>query len=140
MWISRNLKTKCMKKGHFLHKNIFNDVTYWHNAIVHWLVIATLFVNVVVFVLLFIYVHPSDVAIRLQYNVFFGTSFDGLWWQAYVLAGVGLVFFMIDLVVGYTLYSAKERVAAYITLLGALFVNIALLIAATSIVFNNYFL
>lgn len=129
-----------MRKGHFFHRNIFNDVAYWHNAIVHWLVIASVLVNFGVLILLAFYVHPSDLEIRLQYNVFFGTNLAGPWWYAYVLAGMGFVFFVIDLIVGYVLYNARERIAAYIALLGSLFVNIALFIAAVSVVFNNYFL
>jgi hypothetical protein len=51
---------------------------------------------------------------------------------------MGMSFFLIDLIIGRVLYNAKERVAAYIVLLGALFANIALLIAALSIVLNNF--
>ncbi|MFA5986928.1 MAG: hypothetical protein WC819_06300 [Parcubacteria group bacterium] len=129
-----------MKQRNFLYRNIFNDIAYWHNAIVHWVAIATFLINVIVWCAFLFYVHPSDVPIRLQYNVFFGTSLHALWWHAYILACAGLVFFMVDLIVGYVLYNAKERVAAYIVLLGALFANVALLIAAISIVFNNFFL
>ena len=120
------------------YNNLFNDVAYWHNAIVHWVVIATLFINIGVIVLFAFYVHPSDLPLKLQYNVFFGTSMSAVWWQAYLLPVVSIFFFLIDLVIGHVLYISKERVAAYIVLLGALFASVALFIAALSIVLNNY--
>jgi hypothetical protein len=116
----------------------FNDITFWHNAIVHWVIIAVIFINIGVVILFAFYVHPSDLPLRLQYNVFFGTSLHTPWWQAYILPIMGMSFFLIDLIIGHVLYNAKERVAAYIVLLGALFANIALLIAALSIVLNNF--
>lgn len=129
-----------MKNDHAVKRNIFNDVAYWNNAIVHWVVIATVFINIGVFALFAFYVHPSDLPLRLQYNVFFGTSLHAPWWHVYALPLVGLIFFLIDLVIGYVFYGIKERVAGYIVLLGGFFANIALLIAALSIVLNNYFL
>jgi hypothetical protein len=125
---------------HSIKRNIFNDVEYWHNAIVHWVVIATILINVSVIILLAFYVHPSEFPLRLQYNVFFGTSLLTAWWNAYILPLVGFIFFLVDLLVGYVLYDAKERIAGYIILLGGLFANVALFIAALSIIFNNYYL
>jgi len=120
------------------YNTLFTDVAYWHNAIVHWVVIATIFINIGVVLLFMFYVHPSDLPLRLQYNVFFGTSLHAPWWHVYLLPLMGFVFFGIDLVIGHVLYKSEERVAAYIVLLGALFANVALFIAALSIVLNNY--
>lgn len=129
-----------MKNNHAVKRNIFNDVEYWHNAIVHWVAIATVFVNAGVVILFIFYVQPSNLPLRLQYNVFFGTSLHAPWWHVYALPLIGLIFFFVDLIIGYVLYNAKERVAGYIVLLGGLFANVALLIAALSIILNNYFL
>jgi hypothetical protein len=129
-----------MAKYHIINTHTFDDISYWQNAIVHWAFIATMFVNISVWILLGFFVHPTELPLRLQYNVFFGTSLHTPWWYAYMLPLMGMVFFLIDLMVGYILYRAKERIAAYIVLLGALFANIALLIAAVSVVFNNFIL
>lgn len=129
-----------MKNNHGVKRHIFNDVEYWHNAIVHWGVIATVFINMSVIILLVFYIHPSVLPLRLQYNVFFGTSLHASWWHVYALPLIGLIFFLVDLIIGYVLYNAKERVAGYIVLLGGLFANVALAIAALSIILNNYFL
>lgn len=127
-----------MNQQHVQYNTELNDVTYWKNAIVHWVTIAIAFINIGVIVLFAFYVHPSDLPLRLQYNVFFGTSLHAPWWQAYLLPFMGMMFFLIDIIIGYILYNAKERIGAYIVLLGALFANIALLIAALSIVLNNF--
>lgn len=120
------------------HKTIFTDVAYWNNAIVHWLAIAIVFINIGVVVLFAFFVQPSDLPLKLQYNVFFGTSLHAPWWGAYILPAMSFLFFIIDLVIGHVLYQAGERIAAYIVLLGALFASVALFIAALSIVLNNH--
>lgn len=127
-----------MSNHHIISRNIFNDTAYRHNAIVHWVVIATIFTCVGSTILLAFFVHPSDVSIRLQYNVFFGTSLEAPWWQAYLLPVMGFIFFLVDVMISHVLYISKERVAAYIILLGGLFAQIALLIAVVSIVVNNF--
>ncbi len=121
-----------------LNQDPLQNVSFWNNAIVHWMIIANIVLNLGVVVLLAFYVHPSDVLIKLQYNVFFGTSLHVEWWKTYSLPLVGMVFFVIDLLIGNVLYYTKERVAAYIILLGALFAHVALAIAALSIVLNNF--
>jgi len=55
-------------------KIILTDVAYWNNAIVHWLAIAIVFINISVVILFVFYIQPSELPLRLQYNVFFGTS------------------------------------------------------------------
>lgn len=129
-----------MNNKKMIFHNKKHDVDYWRNAIVQWVSIIALCINVGCVVLFVFYVHPSDTPLRLQYNVFFGTSLYKTWWYAYMLPLVGLLFFLVDLAVGYVLYSVKERVAGYIVLLGGLLANVALFIAGLSIVLNNYFL
>ena len=119
-------------------KTIFTDVAYWNNAIVHWLVIAVIFINIGVVGLFAFYIHPSELPLKLQYNVFFGTSLHAPWWGAYTLPAMSFVFFVIDLTIGHVLYRSQERIAAYIVLLGALFASVALIIAALSIILNNH--
>ncbi|MCK4636167.1 MAG: hypothetical protein KAT32_04880 [Candidatus Moranbacteria bacterium] len=121
-----------------LNRDPLKDVSFWNNAIVHWIIIANIVLNLGVIAFLLFYVHPSEVPIKLQYNVFFGTSLHVEWWKTYSLPLVGMVFFVIDLLIGNVLYYTRERIAAYIILLGALFAHIALAIAALSIVLNNF--
>jgi len=118
-------------------KTIFTDVTYWNNAIVHWLAIVIVFINVGVVVLFVFFRQPPDSLLKLQYNVFFGTSLHAPWWNVYFLPAMSFIFFIVDLIIGYILYRVQERVAAYIVLLGALFASVALFIAALGILLNN---
>ena len=121
-----------------INSNYAENVSYWNNAIIHWMIIVNVVLNLSVVAFLAFYVHPSDVLIKLQYNVFFGTSLHVEWWKTYALPLVGMAFFVIDLLIGNVLYYTKERIAAYIILLGALFAHIALVIAALSIILNNF--
>lgn len=121
-----------------LNHDPLKNVSYWNNAIVHWMIITNIVLNLGIVALLAFYVHPSDVLVKLQYNVFFGTSLHVEWWKTYSLPLVGMAFFIIDLLIGNVLYYTKERIAAYIILLGALFAHIALVIAALSIILNNF--
>ena len=73
------------------------NMSFWNNAIVHWVIIATVVLNICVVVLLAFFVHPTDIMIKLQYNVFFGTSLFTKWWQTYILPLMGLIFFLVDL-------------------------------------------
>lgn len=114
------------------------SISFWNNTIVHWAIIGNLVLNLGVIVLLVFYVRSSDAMIKLQYNVFFGTSLFVSWWQTYILPLICLLFFLVDLFVGSILYKYKERVAAYIVLLGALFTQISLIIAILSIIMNNF--
>ncbi len=129
-----------MKYHKIIPQTMLRNTAYWHNAIVHWVMIGMFFVWVAGVVILAIFVHPSDVPLRLQYNVFFGTSLHAPWWQAYLIPVVGALFAVVDFLIGRMLYAAGERVAAYSVLLGGLFAEVAMLIACVSIVMNNFFL
>lgn len=115
-----------------------SDVGFFQNAIVHWLVIGTLFISFSLFVVLLYYVHPSNIQLKLQYNVFFGSSLYSSWWGAYVLPLMAIFFFLVDLGLAYYLYLSKERVGAYILLLSAFFVHLALSISIISLILNNF--
>jgi hypothetical protein len=122
-------------------KNVFDplqNISFWNNAIVHWMIISALVLNIAVIILLAFFVHPTEMMIKLQYNVFFGTSLHVQWWQTYALPLIGLAFFAVDLLVANVLYYSKERIAAYILLLGGVFAQIALVVAALSVILNNY--
>ncbi len=114
------------------------DVTFIKNAIVQWLIIIILIMNIVIVAGLWFFVEPESAFLKLQYNVYFGTSLFAPWWGGYILPAMSFVFFLIDIFLAYMLYVIKERIFAYSILLGAFFVQIALAIASLSIVLNNY--
>ncbi len=122
--------------GMFFHSQ--SNVTFIKNAIVQWLIIIVIVMNLLISTGLWFYTDKSIVFIKLQYNVYFGTSLFAPWWGAYILPAMGFIFFLIDIFLSYMLYVIKERIFAYIILLGAFFVHIALGVATLNIILNNY--
>lgn len=114
------------------------DVSFGKNAIVQWMIIITFIMNLLIVAGLWFYVDQSVTFIKLQYNVYFGTSLFVAWWGAYILPAMGFLFFLLDVFLAFILYSIKERIFAYSILLGAFFVQITLAVASYSIVLNNY--
>lgn len=114
------------------------NVTFTKNAIVQWLIIIILVTNIITVVGLWFFIDIESVFIKLQYNVYFGTSLFAPWWGPYILPAMGFLFFLIDIFLAFMLYTIKERIFAYSILLGAFFVQITLIVASLSVVLNNY--
>lgn len=113
------------------------NTPFLSNAIVHWISIAVGLIALCVVILLAINISEAIPSIRLQYNVYFGTSLHASWWSPYILSVIGVFFYILDFVLAYTLYNVRQRIAAYALLMGGLFAHIALLVAVISIVLNN---
>lgn len=124
-----NLKEKIR---HFFAQEFFR------NGLVHWILIASLFVNLVNWGALAYFVRRVDFPIILHYNVYFGVDILGSWWEVYFLPGVGTFFWLINAILGYFFYRRKERVATYLFLLGAFIIQTGLLIAEASIIKINF--
>lgn len=114
------------------------NVSFFRNAIVHWLLIGVIVLSVSAFAILLYFVHPSLAQIKLQYNLFLGTSKYGTWWQIYLLPITAFAFFIVDLLLAYMLYGLKERIGSYVLLLAAFFLHVALLIAIVGLILNNF--
>ncbi|TAK97075.1 hypothetical protein EPO05_00220 [Patescibacteria group bacterium] len=111
---------------------------FFQNSLVHWMLIAACFLNVGTWLAMAFFVRPVDYPIILHYNVYFGVDIMGDWWQAYSLPGVALVFLLINLSMAYTFYARKERIAAYLFLIAAFFVQLGITIASATIIRINY--
>ena len=111
---------------------------FFHNPLIHWVVIASLFVNIASWVVLAIFIKPTDLNIILHYNVYFGVDIIGKWWQVYFLPAVGTTFLVVNFILAYFFYCQKERVASYLFLLASFIIQAGVLIAAASISRINY--
>jgi len=111
---------------------------FFRNGLVHWILIASLFVNLVNWCVLVYFVRPVDFPMILHYNVYFGVDILGSWREAYFLPGVGTFFWIVNTILGYFFYLRKERIATYLFLLGAFIVQAGVLIAVASIVKINF--
>ena len=111
---------------------------FFHNPIIQWLLIVSLFFNLVDWGLLAYFIRPSESAVILHYNVFFGVDILGEWWQAFLLTGTGTLFLLTNLLLAYLFYQGKERIASYLFLLGTFFIQLGILISCAAVIRINY--
>lgn len=113
-------------------------VSFWNNMLVRTLISAILLMILVNSALLFFFIRPSETPIVLHYNVYFGVDLLGIWWQAYMLPVLGLLFFGGHVLLARRFYERTERIACHLMLLSATFLSLGLLIAGVSVSFINY--
>jgi len=111
---------------------------YFSKPMVLWLLSLILLANLAEWTLLFIFIKPVDLPLILHYNVYFGVDVTGSWKQVYFLPAIGLFLFIVNWLLSLYFYKNQERVAAYLLLLAAFFIQLSLLIAAASVIMINY--
>lgn len=111
---------------------------FFKNAIVHWLLIASLIINIACWGVLWFFIKAVDFPIILHYNVYFGVDIIGAWWQAHILPLIALAITAVNVVLAYSFYKQAERILSYILLLAAFLVQIGGAIAVSSIIMINY--
>jgi hypothetical protein len=87
------------------------------------LLLLGLFPLMASFILLGGIIFPLSIPVVLQYNVYFGVSLLGDWWQVYLLPMVGIVLYGIHVFLAAHYYALCERVASYLLLLAACFLG-----------------
>lgn len=110
---------------------------FFKNPIVHWTSIAGAFLNLANWVLLAVFIRPSDYLI-LHYNVYFGYDVVGDWRQVFFIPSLGLVFLLINFFLACRFFRKRERIASYILLLASIMAEIGLIIASVGVVIVNY--
>src|SRR5688572_23331888 len=113
-------------------------VRFSQNILVRILAGSGLFLGVLSLGLFFFFIRPTEKLLILHYNIYFGVDLLGLWWQVYILPGLSLLLFIGHFMLARFFYYRKERVAAYLFLLGFVFLALSLLIASIGIVYINY--
>lgn len=121
-----------------MQKESFIAREYFKNALVHWILIASLVINAACWGVLAFFIRPVDFPIILHYNVYFGVDIIGAWWQAYSLPLVSMVIMAINVSLGYFFYNNGERIVSYILLLASFLVQIGGAIAVGGIISINY--
>jgi hypothetical protein len=111
---------------------------FFSNSIVHWTLIASIFINAADWAALAYFIRPVDFPIILHYNVYFGVDIIGDWWQAYFLPLIGVIMLVINTLLAYYFFKQKERIASYLLLLTAIIIQAGVAIASAGIIFINY--
>lgn len=119
-------------------RKLFFKSEYWRNRIAFWLLVSSLLANVVNWAILPIFVRPTVSTIILHYNVYFGVDAMGDWKWVFILPGIGFFLLIVNNFLAMYFYANKERIASYVLLIGALMVQLCLLIASISVIIINY--
>jgi uncharacterized membrane protein len=116
----------------------FFSQEFWRSALVQWVLIVTLFLDLASWGIIVYYIRPIDLPIVLHYNVYLGVDVIGDWWQVYFLPIISSIFLIINTILAYIFYQRKERLAGYIFLLASFFVQAGTLIAISELAMINY--
>lgn len=103
----------------------------------YWIFRGGLLAFIVQFALVAFFIRPDSGTIILRYNSFFGVDLLGAWWQAYLVPGICLGFFLINLVLALLLFRRQSFLAALILLYGAFLVVVSGSLATATLIFIN---
>jgi len=109
---------------------------FFKNKVIKWNLILGVVFNLATWIFLYWRVEPQVDPIFLRYNIYFGPSLIGDWWQIFFLPLFGLGV----LLVNYFLAAAvlkKERFVAYFLAYGASLIEILLAVLAVYIILIN---
>lgn len=113
-------------------------VSFGRNVLVRTLCAGTLLALLLCVGVIGYFIHPTGTPIVLHYNVYFGVDLLGVWWQAYALPFLGMLFVIGHFFLARRFYVRTERIASYLMLLSAGMLSGGLLVASISIAFINY--
>lgn len=108
------------------------------NSIVQTLLLFSVVPIVGCLGLLAYFVRPGESSIVLHYNVYFGVDLLGLWWQAYALPALGMLFVAGHSILAKRFYERTERVASYLILFSSVMLSSGVFVAGISVAFINY--
>lgn len=108
---------------------------FWVNKFNVFLLFAGLFINIIIWGILFFKFKPNEYPIALHYNIYFGIDFIDVWYKIYLLSFIGLIFILFNSIISIFLYNYQEKLASYFLLCTSLFIQILLLIAVINILF-----
>ncbi len=117
---------------------LFLGREYFRSRIVLWLLFLGVFANLIDWLALLIFLHPTGNSVILHYNVYFGVDSVGTARKAYMLPSIGVIILLTNAALSAYFYAHRERIAAYVLLITALMAELSLLISVVSVIIINY--
>ena len=108
------------------------------NDIVRILLALGLFPLLASFIVLGSTIFPISIPLILRYNVYFGVSLLGDWWQVYVFPVAGIFLYLVHVILAHHYYSLRERIACYLVLLASLFMGSGIMLIAIALGIVNF--
>lgn len=106
---------------------------YWKDRFNIIVIATSVLINLIIWLLLFFKITPQEAPIVLHYNIYFGIDFIDQWYKIYFIPSVGLLFIVLNLVIGQAVYK-QEKLATYFLSSASLFTQVLLVIASVCIV------
>ena len=111
---------------------------FFKNDIVRILLVLGLFPLMASFVVLGVTIFPINIPLVLRYNVYFGVSLLGDWWQVYVFPIAGIFLYLVHVLLARHYYGLRERIASYLVLLASFFMGLGIMLIAISLGIVNF--
>lgn len=111
---------------------------FFQNDIVRILLVLGLFPLLASLVVLGSTIFPISIPLILRYNVYFGVSLLGDWWQVYVFPISGLFLYVVHVLLAHHYYALRERIASYLVLLASTFVGSGIMLIAIALGIVNF--
>ncbi|MDD5289729.1 MAG: hypothetical protein PHT40_00835 [Patescibacteria group bacterium] len=109
---------------------------FFRNKVIKWNLLGGVVINLAVWIFLYWQVQPQVDPIFLRYNIYFGPSLIGPWWQIFFLPLFGLGVLLANYILAGLAFK-KERFVSYFFAYGASLVQILLAILAVYLVGIN---
>jgi hypothetical protein len=106
------------------------------NRIIGIGLLISLFLNLGIWIVLYMYIKPSQDPIYLHYNIYFGINLIGEWYKIYIIPLSGLLIILVNYLAGVTMYTSN-RILSYLVVIFTIPVNLFLALAAVLLVFIN---
>jgi hypothetical protein len=110
---------------------------YWTDPIIFFSAVLAVFVNIGIWMSLFLIMPKTDQPIILHYNIYFGVDAIGSGKTAYLMPALALVMFIINLILSRFFYY-KEKFVSYLFAAMGLLVQFLMVVGAGSILLINF--
>jgi hypothetical protein len=112
--------------------------SFFQNTIVRILLVLGFFPLLASVLILGATIFPIEIPLILRYNVYFGVSLLGDWWQVYIFPMAGLFLYGVHVFLAHHYYQLRERVASYLVLLASAFMSMGIFLVALSLSLVNF--
>lgn len=125
------MMSKFLLSVKFIFKN-----EYAKDNLVRLFIILSLALNVALWIYIKTQIKDTPYSIALHYTIYFGIDLLGKAEQALIIAVVGFLIWIVNVIVGYHMYS-HSRIASYLLNLTSVLAQIFLLIAVYGLILIN---
>ncbi len=108
------------------------------NDIVRILLVLGLFPLLASGIVLGSTIFPISIPLILRYNVYFGVSLLGDWWQVYAFPLAGMFLYLVHFLLARHYYNLRERIASYLVLLASFFIGSGIMLIAIALGIVNF--